>query len=171
MLKHKVCMLGAFAVGKTSLVRRFTTEAFSEKYLTTVGVTIEKKPVAVDGDEVSLLIWDIQGEDQISKVPMSYLRGASGYLLVVDGTRGQTLETAISLHDRARAELGDVPFVILLNKCDLRHEWQLEESAVSRLRSRGWRVIPTSARTGLGANEAFQTLATDIVKGRAHAAV
>ncbi len=164
-------MLGAFAVGKTSLVRRFTTQAFSENYLTTVGVTIEKKPVTVGGSEVSLIIWDIQGEDHVSKVPLSYLRGASGYLLVVDGTRGQTLEIALSLHDRARGELGDVPFAILLNKSDLRDEWQLDDSAVSDLRSRGWHMALTSARTGQGADEAFRTLAADILRVRGHAAV
>ena len=63
MIQKKVCMLGGFAVGKTSLVSRFVSSIFSEKYLTTVGVKIDKKTVAADGKEVSLVLWDINGQD------------------------------------------------------------------------------------------------------------
>jgi small GTP-binding protein len=86
MTQKKICMLGSFSVGKTSLVARYVSSVFSDKYLTTVGVKIDKKTVAVDGADVTLLLWDIYGEDDFQKLRMSYLRGASGYLLVVDGT-------------------------------------------------------------------------------------
>ena len=81
MVQKKVCMLGSFSVGKTSLVRRFVESIFSDTYLTTVGVKIDKKALQVDGNDATLMLWDIYGEDDFQKLRMSYLRGASGFLL------------------------------------------------------------------------------------------
>ena len=105
MIQKKVCMLGAFAVGKTSLVARYVHSIFSDKYLTTIGVKIDKKPVSLLRGEMELILWDIYGEDEFQKVRMSYLQGASAYLLVADGTRRATLEVAASL--QRAAEAGD----------------------------------------------------------------
>ena len=63
MIKKKICMLGAFAVGKTSLVQRFVNSIFSEKYQTTIGVKIDQKLVQTGDTEVNLMLWDIHGED------------------------------------------------------------------------------------------------------------
>lgn len=79
MIKKKVCMLGAFAVGKTSLVERFVKSIFSEKYVTTVGVKIDKKSMQFDNEQIELLLWDIHGEDEFQKVRPSYLRSNSRY--------------------------------------------------------------------------------------------
>jgi len=76
MIKKKICMLGVFAVGKTSLVQRFVKSMFSEKYLTTVGVKIDKKTIEVKGKIVELMLWDLQGEDEFQKLNATYLRGA-----------------------------------------------------------------------------------------------
>ena len=103
MIQKKICLLGGFGVGKTSLVSRYVHSIFSDKYLTTVGVKIDKKSVTLDGTVVDLVIWDIYGQDDYQKVRMSYLRGAAGYLLVADGTRRSTLDTALALHDSAQA--------------------------------------------------------------------
>ena len=94
MVKKKICMLGAFSVGKTSLVQKFVLSMFSAKYLTTVGVKVDKKSVEVDGLPIDLIIWDIHGEDSTQDISESYLRGASGYVLVADGTRKETLDAA-----------------------------------------------------------------------------
>src|SRR4051812_29872267 len=85
MIQKKVCMIGTTAVGKTSLVARFVHSIFSDKYLTTVGVKIDKKVVAPDGTEVTLIIWDLAGDDDFQRLQTSYLRGTGGYLLVADG--------------------------------------------------------------------------------------
>lgn len=158
MIQKKVCLLGGFGVGKTSLVSRYVHSIFSDKYLTTVGVKIEKKAVEVDGQELDLVIWDIYGQDDFQKVRMSYLRGASGYLLVADGTRRDTLDTALSLHRSAQATLEGVPFVLLLNKADLASEWTLDPDVIDRLARHGWTILRTSARTGLEVETAFTSL-------------
>ncbi len=164
MVKRKVCMLGAFSVGKTSLVSRFVHSVFSEKYHTTVGVKVDKKVVQVAGDDVALLIWDIYGEDDIQEVRMSYVRGAAGYLLVVDGTRRDTLATALKIRERVRGELGEVPFVMLVNKADWAEQWVLRDDELDALSSDGWTVIRSSAKTGEGVEEGFSILADAVVK-------
>lgn len=159
MLQKKICMLGGFSVGKTSLVKRFVSSVFSETYLTTVGVKIDKKMVELGDRSVSLILWDLAGEDDIASLRMSYLRGAAGYVLVADGTRPSTLDMALSLRQRVEADYGALPFVLLLNKYDLKDQWALGDTAVAELRSQGWWVEPSSARTGDGVEEAFQELA------------
>jgi small GTP-binding protein len=163
MIQKKICMLGAFAVGKTSLVARFVQGIFSEKYHTTVGVKIDKKVVSVGPQTLSLILWDLYGEDEFQKIRMSYLRGSSGYLLVVDGTRLLTLEHALLLQKSAQEALGDVPFVLLLNKADLADEWEIPQESLAELTQHGWSVIITSAKTGQGVEEAFLVLARTIV--------
>src|ERR1700732_1511319 len=120
-------MLGGFGVGKTSLVRRYVQSIFSDKYLTTVGVKIEKKMVNVGAAEVALILWDIAGEDDVTVIRTSYLRGAAGYFLVVDVTRAETLEVSRSIQARVTAEIGSVPFLFLFNKSDLKEQWDIPE--------------------------------------------
>jgi small GTP-binding protein len=163
MLQKKVCLLGGFGVGKTSLVRRYVQSIFSDAYLTTVGVKIEKKMVTVGAAEVALILWDVAGEDDVAGIRMSYLRGSAGYLLVVDVTRGETLEVAKSIQARVTKEIGSVPFLFLFNKTDLMEEWDLPEQAIEDLRGAGNVVLKTSAKTGEGVEEAFLMLAQRLV--------
>jgi len=158
MLQKKICMLGAFAVGKTSLVSRYVTSMFSEKYLSTVGVKIDKKTIEVDGQSVMLMLWDIYGEDSMQKVQMSYLKGSSGYIVVADATRRETLDKAVELHERAVASAGDVPFILVVNKSDLVASCEIDDAALQQVRNRGWTVLRGSAKTGEGVEEAFTTL-------------
>lgn len=159
MIQKKICMLGGFAVGKTSLVSRFVSSIFSDKYHTTVGVKIDKKQVTVDGRDVTLMLWDIYGQDDFQTVQPAQLRGMSGYLLVVDGTRRATLDVARQLQEKATAAVGPVPFLVLLNKSDLAAQWEIDEQAFFKLVEQGWRVVKTSAKTGEGVEDAFLKLA------------
>jgi len=159
MISKKICLLGASAVGKTSLTRRFVEGEFSDRYLTTIGVKIVKKELTVDGVEARLILWDVSGEDDYAELRMSYLRGASGYLLVVDPTRKETMAKALDLDGRVREALGDVPRLLLMNKADLREDWRVEApDAISE------RVVETSAKTGAGVEEAFNKLAQEMLK-------
>ena len=159
MIQKKICMLGAFSVGKTSLVRRYVSSVFSDAYLTTVGVKIDKRVIDLDGREVTLILWDIAGEDDVSTVRLSYLRGSAGFVLVADGTRARTLDVARSLQSRVRAELGEVPFTLLVNKSDLAEQWTIADAELDALRAAGWSVRRTSAKSGEGVEDAFRELA------------
>jgi small GTP-binding protein len=155
--KRKICMLGATGVGKTSLVARFVRSTFSDAYRTTIGVTIDTRRVRGGEREIDLVIWDLSGEDEFQSVNRSYMRGAAGLLVAVDGTRRGTLETALRLHDEAQAIVGDVPRVFVLNKSDLVAAWELDEGSKAALRGAA-AVVETSARTGAGVEDAFAAL-------------
>jgi hypothetical protein len=163
-IQKKICMLGGFSVGKTSLVKRYVESIFSETYLTTVGVKIDRKVVDLSGRIVNLILWDLAGEDDIASLRMSYLRGAAGYVLVADGTRRSTLDVALSLRARVEADYGSLPFVLLLNKNDLRAQWAIGDDDIASLRNNGWWVQTSSARTGEGVEDAFTDLAVRLLR-------
>jgi small GTP-binding protein len=163
-IQKKICMLGAFSVGKTSLVKRYVASVFSETYLTTVGVKIDKKTVDLGGMVVNLILWDMAGEDDIASLRMSYLRGSAGYVLVADGTRRATLDVALSLRARVEVDHGPLPCVLLLNKNDLAAQWAVSEAEIAGLRNSGWWVQSSSARSGEGVEKAFTDLAIRITR-------
>lgn len=164
MIKKKICMLGAFAVGKTSLVQRFVESIFSQRYFTTVGVKIDKKTVGIRDQEVDLILWDIHGEDEFQTVRPAYLRGAAGYLLVVDGTRRDTLDTAFVLKERVEQAMGKIPLILVFNKSDL-DGWEIDRETIEKLSGDGFMVARTSAKTGQGVEDVFLAITETILEG------
>jgi small GTP-binding protein len=154
MLKKKICMVGQFGVGKTSLVR-FVDSIFSERYISTVGVKIDRKELTVGTTSLTLMLWDLAGEDDVAQVNVAHLRRASGYILVADGCRAATLDKAIELQRRITQMLGPLPFVLVLNKADVHDEWEIDVAAALK---RGWPTFETSAKTGVGVEEMFHSL-------------
>ncbi len=140
--------LGAFAVRKTSLARRFVTGLFSEHYHTTIGMTVDKKSMIVDGQAVTLALWDLYGEDDFQKLRRSYLRGSSGYVLVLGGMRRATLDVALQIQQTATEALGPAPFVVIINKCDRVQDWKITDQDLGQLTRRGRTFVMGSAKTG-----------------------
>lgn len=166
MQARKICMIGDFAVGKTSLVHRYVRNQFSDIYQATIGVRIDTKELLLSsGDPVKLVLWDIAGTDELTTVGQNYLKGAAGYLLVVDGTRLATFGTALSLQKETERLLGPVPFTLMLNKLDLGPQWELNADEVNALQSRGWQLTHCSARKGSGVEQAFQSLGERMLLG------
>jgi small GTP-binding protein len=164
MLQKKICMAGAFGVGKTSLVRRFVESLFDERYQTTIGVKIDKKVLVVEGRELTLLIWDLAGEDEMQEVRISYLRGASGFILVADGCRKATLAQAAAIRGRAVAAVGEIPCLLAVNKSDCRDQWEVAPRDWDGF---GLSVFETSAKTGDGVELMFEELATRMLRNHA----
>ena len=162
MITKKICMIGSFAVGKTSLVKRFVDGIFDEKYLTSIGVKIDKAEVEVDSKKVNLVIWDIQGDDDLQRIKLSHLKGAAGYILVADGTRIESIEHAINLETYLKEELGGIPFVFVLNKNDLPN-WALTSEIEESLVQKEWLIRKTSAKIGDGVEDVFRELAEKII--------
>lgn len=159
MLAKKICMIGDFAVGKTSLVARYVHSTFSEKYLTTVGVKVDSRLLQLSsGDQIKLVLWDIAGDNALGSVERTYLQGASAYLLVSDSTRRETLDSAIKLQAQAEQIIGPKPFVLLMNKNDLSDQFDLDDNALTSLRGKGWDVRNSSAKLGSGVEESFASL-------------
>lgn len=164
MIKKKLCLLGAFGVGKTSLIRKYVLNVYSEKYLSTVGVKIDKKLVRLNsGREVTLLIWDLEGHEDVSEIAQNYLQGMSGYFLVADGTRLDTVKKAQETQKKLEGLFPGLPTAALMNKRDLEGEWSLRPGDISFFTAKRIRVLETSAKTGLGVEEGFQHIAQKMV--------
>jgi len=159
---HKICMVGDFGVGKTSLVARFVRSTFSPKYLTTVGVKVDSKDVALPGREpLKLVLWDIAGRGELDALAAHYLRGASGLLLVADGTRESSLASALNLLMQSRLTLPAAAAVVAVNKLDLVERWEVGAATIAELR-RSLPVFETSALSGDGVEAAFAELAARV---------
>ncbi len=160
MLTKKICLLGSFSVGKTSLVARFVQSVFSEEYLTTVGVKVDKKIVLSGDQEMMLMIWDLAGDDDFQRMNLNFLRGSAGIIYVADGTRPASVDAVLDLRDRVRTNLGDLPSVLALNKADLVDAWQIDEARLAQLQDGGWSARKTSAKDGSNVEETFSELAS-----------
>lgn len=163
MIQKKVCMVGVYGTGKTSLVQRYVHSIFSAKYHSTVGVKIDRKQVEVGGTTVNLLLWDVEGRTAEQDIPASYLRGAHAVFFVADGTRRDTFEQLFELRAHARAAAGDVPSIVALNKSDLKDQWLLTADDTAKLITSGFHTLTTSAKTGEGVEDAFRWIATATV--------
>lgn len=162
MIKKKICLIGSFGVGKTSLVSRFVKGIFSEKYLSTIGVMISQKPLQTSAGELLLVVWDLAGEDDFQGLRISFLKGASGLLFVADGTREESLRLTQQHIERARQFFSDIPAIVLRNKVDLSDRWEITSKHVEEL-SANIEVLTTSAKTGENVELAFSRLGQMIV--------
>ena len=162
-IQKKVCLLGEFAVGKTSLVRRFVEGRFDDKYLSTIGVKISRKEIQRPKDTLQLLLWDLAGGDDFSQVGSSYLRGAAGALIVCDLTRRDTLR-AFSYYSQQLQTLHINPALVIVgNKADLTAERTVTDQDLQNLvPGRDIPYILTSAKTGHGVENVFDLLAEQL---------
>ena len=158
----KICVLGSFSVGKTALVQQYIYSNFSENSLSTVGVTISKKILSLDGKDIGLILWDLEGKEALGGGNASLLRGASGFFAVADGTRKHTLDAALRMRSLALELIGPVPHAVLLNKADLAPSREITEQDFSTLAEQGIRALRTSAKTGQGVLNAFTVLGRDV---------
>ena len=154
MISKKIVITGHFGVGKTSLFNRFLTNTFSEKYLTTIGVRVDKKSLVIDGEEISLVIWDLAGEVSQEKVPRSYFLGASAIIYVFDLSRPATFSR---LEDDLAYINSVLPNVLIRkvgNKKDL-----VSDQTLKDIHSQTQPYFFTSARTGENVEELFEGIA------------
>ncbi|MEL6442027.1 MAG: Rab family GTPase [Cyanobacteria bacterium J06621_8] len=168
-ITKKICLLGDFNVGKTSLVRRFVEDKFDDRYLSTVGVKISRKSVTVKTDlelnQVNLLLWDLEGNTKFKSITPSYLKGASGSIIVADLTRSVTLKN-LDQHLKLFHEVNpQAVAIIALNKADLLPSEklaQLTENYSSQKFTDISNIYTTSARTGDNVGTMFELLAREI---------
>ena len=171
-ISQKICLVGDFSVGKTSLIRRFVERQFKDQYLSTVGVKISRKSIEVlrqeteEKDLLQLLIWDIEGQTKFKGITPSYLQGAKGAVIVADVTRAETLA---HLQDHLNLFFSINPqgfSIVALNKADLLSSEELTTLLDNHKYSHLSQVIPTyttSAKTGKNVDQIFQTLANKII--------
>lgn len=173
MISKKICLIGDFGVGKTSLIRRFVDRQFSDQYLSTVGVKISRKivdcePVTPEkATSVQLLIWDIEGHTKFKSIAPSYLQGASGAVIVADVTRLETIERLSEHIDLFLSINAKGLIVVAFNKVDLLNDLELQQ-AIKRAPelSLGGAILSsyqTSAKTGVHVDDMFYLLSQKFI--------
>ena len=157
----KICLIGRFAVGKTSLVKQFIEKQFGEKYKTTVGVSISTKELVVNDIELSMIIWDIAGFEQDGHYT-HYLRGVHGIIWVVDGTEPESFDI-LDLISKSIPEITQIPSICFINKHDLSEDWHVEDRHIKQLKELNYAVLNSSAKTGENVEKGFTKLAELLV--------
>lgn len=167
-LVKKICLIGDFAVGKTSLVRRFTESRFDEHYLSTIGVRVSRKAISIDPTiNLTLMIWDTAGGETFNHIVRTYYQGASGALLVCDLTRTETVTGMLAYATDFQSVNPGAPLVIIGNKLDLAGQQMVSLDRLADLaRVLGAPAVRSSAKTGEGVDQAFQTLGMTICSER-----
>lgn len=158
----KVVLLGHFGVGKTSLMRRFVENVFSEDYKVTLGVQIQKKEIKLSGRKtLSMIIWDIEGNTTVKNTRLSYLLGTNGFIYVFDATRIDTFNELNDEIDYLKNQYPKAKVKVIANKMDLVNRSSFEDLLNSK-------KIPcdyyTSAKTGDMVNEMFEALGKEIME-------
>ncbi len=156
--RAKVVLLGEPGVGKTSLVQRYVHSVFSEQHKSTLGVKVDRKTVMIDGTRVALLIWDMHGETEGLAIPPNYLSGAAAGIVVFDSTRPNTIDVALALADRLGDGSPNATIRYVANKSDLEFDQAAIEAKLS-----GQELLSTSAKTGDGVEELFETIARSVM--------
>ncbi|RLA72421.1 MAG: GTP-binding protein [Epsilonproteobacteria bacterium] len=160
MISKKVVLIGDFSTGKTSLIRRFVDNQFSDAYLSTIGVKISRKNILWEENEIQGLIWDIEGGTPMKAINRSYLLGAHGCIVVADITRPQTLESLQDYIEVMQQGPSQIPIVVALNKCDLIEPSHADEIAagVKVKQNKIEELYLTSAKEGSGVEAMFELL-------------
>ena len=159
----KLILTGDFKVGKTSLIRRFVENLFSESYISTIGVEISKKTVVMDEDtKINFVLWDIGGQiSSMAPYRHRFYEGASAAFIVIDRTRPNNLESITRWYKEILDAVSqNIPVVIVGNKSDLQDELVITEEEIKIVaKELGFHYILTSALTGENVNEAFLYIA------------
>jgi len=160
MTSKKVILTGSFGVGKTSLFSKFLYNSFSDKYLTTIGVKVDKKVLDIEGKEITMILWDVAGEVAQDKVPVSYFLGASGIIYVFDLTRPSTYQNlAEDVAYLQKLTNGGIVRVVG-NKKDLVSDEKIQE--IKALLPMPCDIV-TSAKTGENVEGLFISLGAELV--------
>ena len=161
MIAKKVLLVGNFGVGKTSLIRRFVLNEFSEDYISTIGVRVSKKVVSYQNETIKLMIWDVAGTNGDEKIPKAYFLGAHAAMFVFDLSREETYLTIDKNLKMVRDLSGLKDITIVGNKKDLLNATEID-SVIQKI-SVDIDLI-TSAKEGDYVEDAFMKLTAQSLK-------
>lgn len=159
-VSKKVILAGPMSVGKTSLVNYFVYRKFSDQYLSTIGVRIDKKSLRVGNYSLDLILWDLAGETNQVNTPLSYFLGAGGVLYIVDMNNPTTFLNVAEEVDYIKSKLPNVPVLLIGNKTDLLSMPELDKALDLML------IQPdylTSAKNGNNVDVIFEKLSLQML--------
>lgn len=160
-ITKKMCVIGEGGVGKTSLIRRYVIDKFDDKYLATIGTKTSRKTMKIKEDglnaNLTLIIWDILGQRNFTRINKTAYTGANGAFIVLDLSRRRTLYSFENWLLSLQSVAGYIPVIVLANKNDLKAEFGKEEIE-TLVKDYDFPYHLTSAKTGENVNEAFYSL-------------
>ena len=162
----KIVVIGEHAVGKTSLIKKYMDQVFTEDYKPTIGANIFIKKMVIDGNEYNISVWDLAGQEKYEKMRFMYYKGAKGALIVGDLTRKDTFKKIQGFWapDFYKHESKNAPVLVIANKSDLEPEISDEELEETANNIDATLYMKTSAKRGTQVIDAFSTLIKNIVK-------
>ncbi len=163
-IKHKLVLVGDPEVGKTSLVRKFVLDRFSDKYIITIGFKVSSKKIIfadLNGQEIelTLMIWDIMGQRSYELTPQRAFCGAKGALIISDLTRKDTMKNLPGLVTKLFKITDNLPLVFIANKNDLEDQIQYGKTEMAKV-AKKYKApyYITSAKTGENVDIAFRII-------------
>lgn len=162
----KICVLGDFAVGKTSMIRRYVLDEFDDRYITTLGTKITKKTLNIEARELTFQIWDIVGNIKFTKIQGQYYLGSDGAFIIFDVTRRDTFDNVTKWADMFLEVAKGAKLVFIANKIDLESTFDYKAMMKAAAKSYDADTFETSAKTGAQVEDAFKTLGTRILAGK-----
>ncbi len=166
MIRLKITVFGEGAVGKTSLIKRFSERKFENNYLPTIGCQFCVKELELDGTPIELLLWDLAGQDRFKFVRQQFFTGSKGSIAVFDLTRHTSLDRLDAWLADFHKYCGDTPCVLFGNKVDLKENRQVSEEEGKKFAEKAGlhAYFETSALSGEKVQTAFETLAKIVAK-------
>lgn len=168
--RKKICMLGSFGVGKTSLVQRFVYNKFEDKYRSTLGVHVCHKSIFIPATtkikhQLNLILWDLAHIEKFNEMTKNYFRGANGALVVFDVTRPQNHDQSIVFLNQFLAMNPQARLIFAGNKIDLVPKDNIEMEQLLQFKTTFQApLLMTSARTGENVEKLFYDLANQLLK-------
>ncbi|XP_064412029.1 ras-related protein Rab-32 [Latimeria chalumnae] len=168
----KVLVIGELGVGKTSIIKRYVHQLFSQHYRATIGVDFALKVINWDSSTlVRLQLWDIAGQERFGNMTRVYYKEAVGAFVVFDVTRESTFEAVSKwkhdLDSKVKLQNGSpIPAVLLANKCDQKNDGTSHSASLMELFCKengflGW--FETSAKDNVNIDEAARFLVENIL--------
>merc|ERR1712060_329581 len=142
--------------------------AFTDSYITTIGVDFRFKTIPVDKKTIKLQIWDTAGQERFRTITSAYYRGADGIILVYDTCDRESFNHIDDWLDEVNRYVNESTCKILVgNKCDLTNERQVStEEAKKKAEDLGLAFMETSAKDATNVESAFQMMSAELIAKR-----
>lgn len=160
----KISVVGDGAVGKTSLISKFTKSSFREEYIKTIGAQFSVYDKIINDDSVNLLFWDIAGQNDLNFLRPSFFNNSKAAIIVFsleENDLGKaSFKHVVNWHDDVKMYCGDLPIFLFANKVDLIDKNKIDKNRIKNLveERQFLNYCITSAKTGEGVIEAFNEI-------------